>query len=86
MRECRRGATDFRRGARPQRYARLTGFDLSELHWYVIENLFRTIVILAQIYIRYLRGQTQDERFAAFGDRLKILFAKAQDRVEGGEI
>ncbi|MBV8150802.1 MAG: phosphotransferase family protein [Candidatus Eremiobacteraeota bacterium] len=69
-----------------ERYARATGFDLGELHWYEIENLFRTIVILAQIYIRYLRGQTQDARFADFGNRLDILFEKARVRVTSGRL
>ena len=64
-----------------QRYARTTGRDLSELHWYVMLNLFRTIVILAQIYRRYLSGQTQDARFANFGERIAGLFEKARAMV-----
>ena len=69
-----------------QRYARTTGRDLSELHWYVMLNLFRTIVILAQIYRRYLSGQTQDARFANFGERIAGLFEKARAMVPRGTI
>ncbi len=34
-------------------------------------------VVLQQIYIRYLRGQTRDQRFAVFGTRVDALFDKA---------
>ena len=66
-----------------ERYARATGFALDELHWYLLENLFRTTVILAQIYIRYLKGQTQDPRFATFGRRIERLLEKARTLVAG---
>ena len=69
-----------------QRYATITGRDLAELHWYVMLNLFRTIVILAQIYVRYLAGQTQDARFATFGERITGLFEKARALVPRGAI
>ncbi|MBV9439571.1 MAG: phosphotransferase family protein [Candidatus Eremiobacteraeota bacterium] len=46
-----------------QRYAGRTGADLSQLHWYVVFSAFRFAVILQQIYVRYVRGQTHDERF-----------------------
>jgi aminoglycoside phosphotransferase (APT) family kinase protein len=67
----------LRRREAAERYARATGFDLAALHWYLVENLFRTTVILAQIYRRYLNGQTQDPRFATFGRRIERLFDKA---------
>lgn len=76
----------MRRAEAADRYARATGFALDDLHWYVMLNLFRTIVILAQIYLRYLRGQTQDERFATFGTRIAALFGKAEAFVARGTI
>jgi hypothetical protein len=33
-------------------------------------------VILQQIYVRYRRGQTHDERFARFGERVNLLLAR----------
>ena len=36
-------------------------------------------MILQQIYIRYLRGQTRDERFAILGDRVKALLLRCED-------
>ncbi len=39
--------------------------------------MFKIAVVLQQIYIRFLRGQTQDQRFAAFGARVAALMHKA---------
>jgi aminoglycoside phosphotransferase (APT) family kinase protein len=59
------------------RYARATGFDLSQVQWYHVFGTFKIAVVLQQIYIRFLRGQTQDRRFAIFGDRVAALIDKA---------
>ena len=75
-----------RRAEIAERYAQLTGFDLAELHWYVVENLFRALVILAQIYIRYLKGQTKDPRFASFGHRVEAMLARAHELVVRGTL
>ncbi len=60
-----------------QRYAAASGFDLSEIHWYHVFGVFKIAVVLQQIYIRFLRGQTQDQRFAALGERIDALSDKA---------
>ncbi len=52
------------------RYAERTGFDVSAVNWYFVFGSFKLAVILQQIYIRYLRGQTKDERFAKFDKRV----------------
>lgn len=49
------------------RYAARTGLDLTDLDWYRALGMFRIAVIIQQIYIRYVRGQTSDERFAPLG-------------------
>ncbi len=49
------------------RYAAGTGFDLSGLAFYEALALFRIAVIVQQIYIRWKRGQTGDDRFAVLG-------------------
>jgi hypothetical protein len=41
--------------------------------------LFRIAVICQQIYIRYVRGQTSDERFAVLGDLVPPMAAAALD-------
>ena len=49
------------------RYATRTGIDLGQLDWYRALGIFRIAVIVQQIYARYARGQTTDERFAGLG-------------------
>jgi aminoglycoside phosphotransferase (APT) family kinase protein len=60
-----------------QRYAESTGFDLSAIQWYHVFGTFKIAVVLQQIYIRFVRGQTQDQRFAVFGARVAALIDKA---------
>ncbi|MHA1154366.1 MAG: phosphotransferase family protein [Alphaproteobacteria bacterium] len=60
-----------------QRYAEATGFDLGTIQWYHVFGTFKIAVVLQQIYIRFVRGQTQDQRFAPFGDRVAALIDKA---------
>ena len=64
------------RDAAVERYARRTGFDVSQAHWYHIFGIFKLIVILQQIYIRFLRNQTQDTRFMTLGGLVEGLAKK----------
>ena len=54
-------------------YAQKSGRDLSSLDFYMIFAYFKLAVIIQQIYVRWKRGQTRDERFAAFGNRVRAL-------------
>ncbi|MBT7613871.1 MAG: phosphotransferase family protein, partial [Rhodospirillaceae bacterium] len=67
-----------------ERYAHKTGFDVSRFGWYEIFGTFKVAVILQQIYIRYLRGQTQDERFAILGQRVNALIRKCEELIARG--
>lgn len=58
-----------------ERYARLSGLDLSDWRWYHAFGIFKMVVVIQQIYIRYLRGQTADPRFAGFGDKVAAMAA-----------
>lgn len=58
-----------------ERYAERTGFDCSNVGWYVTFNVFRFAAIIQQIYKRYVAGQTHDERFAVFGAQVNALIA-----------
>ena len=58
------------------RYGEQTGFALHDLNWYHIFGAFKIAVILQQIHIRWLRGQTQDQRFADMGTRVATLIEK----------
>ena len=60
-----------------ERYAAKSGRNLSAMHFYLTLAYFKLSVILQQIYIRWLRGQTQDQRFAIFGSYIHILINHA---------
>ena len=56
-----------------ERYALKSGRSIHDIHFYHALGLFRLSVIIAQIYLRYHRGQTQDQRFAAFGPMIPLM-------------
>lgn len=60
------------------RYAEKSGRDVSEISFYHALGVFRLAVIAQQIYIRYVRGQTKDERFAGLGQVVDALAQTAQ--------
>jgi aminoglycoside phosphotransferase (APT) family kinase protein len=64
------------------RYAEKTGRDLSALPWHEAFGVFKLAVILQQIYFRFWRGQTSDERFRHFDQRVKVLTELAAQMVE----
>jgi aminoglycoside phosphotransferase (APT) family kinase protein len=61
------------------RYAERSGRDLTHIRFYHVLALYRLVVIIAQIYIRYHRGQTQDQRFAAFGEMIPVIAENAYE-------
>jgi aminoglycoside phosphotransferase (APT) family kinase protein len=63
------------------RYHERTGHGVESIEWYRAFAFFKLMVILQQIYIRYLRGQTEDARFASFGARIQGLADEAREVV-----
>ncbi|MEO8608632.1 MAG: phosphotransferase family protein [Chloroflexota bacterium] len=61
------------------RYAEKSGRDVSHIRFYHALGLYRLVVICAQIYVRFERGQTKDARFEAFGQMIPLLAQAAQD-------
>ncbi len=59
------------------RYAEKTGRDLSLINYYEVFALFKLAVVLQQIYVRFHRGQTTDERFRHFDKRVHNLIEQA---------
>ena len=47
-----------------ERYATLSGQDISDIVFYYSYGLFKIAVIIQQIYARYKKGYTKDKRFA----------------------
>jgi len=56
-----------------ERYARATGRDASGILFHYVCGLLKIAVIAQQIYSRYRRGLTRDERFAPLLDSVRLL-------------
>jgi aminoglycoside phosphotransferase (APT) family kinase protein len=61
------------------RYETESGRDLSDMHWYVVFGYFKLAAILQQIFARWKNGQTEDERFSDFGERVRTLILHAEN-------
>jgi len=59
------------------RYAASGGAALDHIALYEVFAVFKLAVVLQQIYARYVRGQTDDPRFAPLGARVTMLARKA---------
>ena len=68
------------------RYEEKSGRDLSDMHWYVVFGYFKLAAILQQIFARWKNGQTEDERFADFGERVRTLLLHAENLTRTGEV
>jgi aminoglycoside phosphotransferase (APT) family kinase protein len=67
-------------------YAEKSGRDLSRMHWYMVFGYFKLAVILQQIYARWHKGQTKDERFANFNERVRNLILHANALAKKGDL
>ncbi|HXW06948.1 MAG TPA: phosphotransferase family protein [Vicinamibacterales bacterium] len=63
------------------RYAALTGRDLTTLTFFEVFALFKIAVVVQQIYFRFVKHQTDDPRFANLGDRVAYLARRAASRL-----
>lgn len=68
------------------RYAEKTGRDVSGIAFYEVFALFKTAVVLQQIYFRWWRGQTRDERFKEFDRRVNGLARAALELAQQSKI
>ena len=67
----------FSRSELVERYAARSGRDVSNIAYYEIFAIFKLAVVLQQIYVRFHRGQTRDERFRHFDKRVRNLIDQA---------
>lgn len=65
-----------------ERYVLKSGRSINDIHFYHALGLFRVTVIIAQIYLRYHRGQTQDQRFGALGMMIPFMARAALEVAE----
>lgn len=59
------------------RYRARSGRDVPNPNFYYVFGLFKTAVVIQQIYYRYRKGLTKDERFSLFGHAVKALCEQA---------
>ena len=62
------------------RYGAASGRDLAAVDWYLVFGSWKLAVILQQIYVRWLDGQTEDSRFETLGESARHLFELAANR------
>ncbi len=69
-----------------EEYGRETGRDVSNILFYYVFGLVKVAVIVQQIYYRYARGLTKDERFAPMIHMVRALAKMAVTAGETGEV
>lgn len=67
-------------------YGERSGRDISDMHWYMVFGYFKLAVILQQIYARWHNGQTQDNRFANFNERVRNVILHAHELSRKGDL
>jgi aminoglycoside phosphotransferase (APT) family kinase protein len=65
-----------------ERYGSRAKRSVDGIALYEVFAVFKLAVVLQQIYARYVRGQTDDPRFASLGERVSLLARKAASLVE----
>jgi aminoglycoside phosphotransferase (APT) family kinase protein len=63
-------------------YGQQSGFDTSNILFYYTFGLFKTAVIVQQIYYRYVQGFTKDERFAQFNRQVSAMSKEAYRAIQ----
>jgi aminoglycoside phosphotransferase (APT) family kinase protein len=69
-----------------ERYAEKSGQDVTNVLFYYCYGLFKIAVIIQQIYARYVRGHTRDERFARLDERVAALAGQAVRALDSGRL
>ncbi|HEY6212247.1 MAG TPA: phosphotransferase family protein [Vicinamibacterales bacterium] len=66
-----------------ERYALKSARDLSGIRFYEVFAVFKIAVVIQQIYYRFAKGQTTDQRFATFDQRVAFLARHAAALASG---
>lgn len=74
------------RNALVERYAQKTGRDVDQVNFYYAFGLFKTAVVVQQIYARYVAGHTKDPRFASMIHAVRALSAQAARVIDQGRL
>lgn len=63
------------------RYLEKSSIDCDDFTFYEVFGLFRLAVIIQQIWARFVSGQTTNPAFAGFGEGVRILIHRAEERM-----
>jgi aminoglycoside phosphotransferase (APT) family kinase protein len=61
-------------------YRSSSGRDLRDFDWYLVFGTWKLAIVLQQIFVRWWRGQTRDDRFAEMGRAAARLLELAAER------
>lgn len=90
LQKLRWGPTNYpgslTRGELMNRYAQITGRDVSNMDFYLVFARFKLAVIVQQIYYRYRQGLTKDPRFAGMADAVQALLQASWHVAQTGRI
>jgi aminoglycoside phosphotransferase (APT) family kinase protein len=64
------------------RYSARTGTPVDAIGWYEAYGTWKTAVIMQQLYARYVRGETSDERMGSRADRMDGVTARALELLD----
>jgi len=68
------------------RYAEKTGRDTSGMLFYYCFGIYKIAVIIQQIYARFVRGHTRDERFARLYEQVSAFARQALGVLDSGKL
>ena len=68
------------------RYAAKTGYDVSQIAYYLAFARFKLAVIVQQIYFRFHQGLTRDQRFASMPGTIQALLKSSLRCAQTGQI
>jgi aminoglycoside phosphotransferase (APT) family kinase protein len=68
------------------RYEERTSRAVPNVLFFYCFGLFKIAVIVQQIYARYVRGHTQDPRFARLGDLIGVLARQVEKAIGSGSL
>ncbi len=66
-------------------YGKVTGRDVSNMHYYIVFAMFKTAVIIQQIYYRFAKGHTKDDRFGPMIEYVRLLSRVGAELIERGK-
>ncbi len=69
-----------------ERYRKRTGFDVSDITWYLAFARWKTATVYQQLANRALRGESSDTRSAELGNVVPMLARSAQQLLDGASL